>query len=428
MLIGIAIVERDLEFFTTSYRYIVQILPSLIVAPLYFANKVELGAISQSYGAFNHILGDFSIIINQFESLSKFSAGLNRLVTFIDKIDECKGWGSSTSTSVVATNGDITSHSGVTDFNSSLIGMRVVGPNSMLSLSTVSDSTSAVKNNQIPTFDSNKEVILKCSDLTVLTPDRNRVLLGQVADLSLSSQYKKRERGVELEVYNGDKLLIVGPSGAGKSSLVRAIAGLWQVGGGTINWSDGLYPANSLIANAITNLPANQTGISIASAPKSVFFLPQKPYNFLGTLREQIMYPKVERNTALKKSLSSTAFSNIGESSTKAKFSSIYNAKLPIDSIVRTISKDDYAGEDHSDDYFLELLEKVRLGDLAARMGNGDPIQGLDSNKDWSKVLSLGEQQRLAFARVMYNKPQVVVLDGTLYDGKLSQQCGVSMT
>jgi len=41
--LGIAMVQRNLEYFTTSYRYIVQILPSLIVAPLYFANKVELG-------------------------------------------------------------------------------------------------------------------------------------------------------------------------------------------------------------------------------------------------------------------------------------------------------------------------------------------------------------------------------------------------
>lgn len=41
--LGIAMAQRDLEYFTTSYRYIVQILPSLIVAPLYFANKVELG-------------------------------------------------------------------------------------------------------------------------------------------------------------------------------------------------------------------------------------------------------------------------------------------------------------------------------------------------------------------------------------------------
>ena len=76
--------------FTTAYRYLVQILPSLIIAPLYFAKKVELGTITQSYGAFNHILGDFSIIINQFEALSSFSAGLTRLNDFIERINSTK--------------------------------------------------------------------------------------------------------------------------------------------------------------------------------------------------------------------------------------------------------------------------------------------------------------------------------------------------
>ena len=73
------------ESFTTAYRYLVQILPSLIVAPLYFQHKIELGSISQSYGAFNHILGDFSIIINQFESISAFSAGTRCYCVYMQK-------------------------------------------------------------------------------------------------------------------------------------------------------------------------------------------------------------------------------------------------------------------------------------------------------------------------------------------------------
>ena len=63
------------------------------------------------------------------------------------------------------------------------------------------------------------------------------------------------------------------------------------------------------------------------------------------------------------------------------------------------------------DTYLLDILDKVRLGGLASRMGGGDANAGLDVCEDWTKMLSLGEQQRLAFARVLYNQPSVVVLD-----------------
>lgn len=42
--------------------------------------------VSQSYGAFNHILGDLSLIVNQFESLSAFSAGIDRLGEFLERM------------------------------------------------------------------------------------------------------------------------------------------------------------------------------------------------------------------------------------------------------------------------------------------------------------------------------------------------------
>lgn len=44
-------------------------------------------------------------------------------------------------------------------------------------------------------------------------------------------------------------------------------------------------------------------------------------------------------------------------------------------------------------------------------MGNGDAHAGLDAVRDWSDLLSLGEQQRLAFARLLYNKPTLAILD-----------------
>ena len=47
----------------------------------------------------------------------------------------------------------------------------------------------------------------------------------------------------------------------------------------------------------------------------------------------------------------------------------------------------------------------MNLGALAERLG------GLDAEHDWAKVLSIGEQQRLAFARVLLAEPRYAMLD-----------------
>lgn len=56
-------------------------------------------------------------------------------------------------------------------------------------------------------------------------------------------------------------------------------------------------------------------------------------------------------------------------------------------------------------DDLVKVLEDVRLDYLLAR------FESLDSTYEWSSVLSLGEQQRLAFARLLLSKPKLVLLD-----------------
>jgi putative ATP-binding cassette transporter len=67
----------------------------------------------------------------------------------------------------------------------------------------------------------------------------------------------------EVAIEPGERLLVAGESGTGKSTLVRALAGLWPWGGGSVNF----HPDRRL------------------------FMLPQKPYIPSGTLRRAIAYP-----------------------------------------------------------------------------------------------------------------------------------------
>jgi putative ATP-binding cassette transporter len=72
-------VNRNLGFFTTGYNYMIQLIPALIVAPLFIRGSAEFGVIPQSSMAFAHVLGAFSLIVNQFPMLSSYAAILARL-------------------------------------------------------------------------------------------------------------------------------------------------------------------------------------------------------------------------------------------------------------------------------------------------------------------------------------------------------------
>ncbi|MEM8720421.1 MAG: ABC transporter ATP-binding protein/permease [Cyanobacteria bacterium P01_G01_bin.39] len=74
--------QRNLDFFTTGHNYFVRILPYLVVAPIYLAGNIDFGAISQATVAFFQIFGALTIIINQFDLLTAFAAGINRIAVF----------------------------------------------------------------------------------------------------------------------------------------------------------------------------------------------------------------------------------------------------------------------------------------------------------------------------------------------------------
>ena len=80
--------QRNLDYFTTGHNYFVRILPYLVVAPIYLAGEIDFGAISQATVAFIQIFAALTIIIEQFDLLTEFAAGINRIAAFDETLSD----------------------------------------------------------------------------------------------------------------------------------------------------------------------------------------------------------------------------------------------------------------------------------------------------------------------------------------------------
>ena len=130
-------------------------------------------------------------------------------------------------------------------------------------------------------------------------------------------------RSVSFQVKKGDAILIKGEAGVGKSALLRAMAGLWPFGQGTVELARGV-----------------------------TLFVPQTSYIPLGSLAETLVYPDT--------------------------------------------------GAEISREMLAKVLVHVGLDPL---------LDQIDEDRNWHERLSAGEQQRLAFARILLIKPAIVFLD-----------------
>jgi vitamin B12/bleomycin/antimicrobial peptide transport system ATP-binding/permease protein len=255
--------ELNLNILSNAYEFIPFVLPAIVVAPGIFAGELEIGKVTEAQGAFIRVFFSLNLIVGRFQSLATFSAGVERLYTFLAALD-------------ISSKAETTGETAVATQIETQIADR-----------------------------------LALEQMTLRTPKADRTL---VKDLSLTWPV-------------GEGLLVRGPSGSGKSSLLRAIVGLWDSGEGRI----------------------------VRPELDQMLFLPQRPYMVLGTLRDQLLYPRV-------------------------------NAEI-------------------EEEELRQMLIRVNLPDLETRQG------GFDREQNWSDLLSLGEQQRLIFARLLLSKARYAILD-----------------
>lgn len=80
--------NRTLGFFRNSYNYLALLLPIAIVAPLFMDGELPFGMVTQSIEAFAQVLGALTLISSNFEGLSSYLAGIQRLGSLWDDLDD----------------------------------------------------------------------------------------------------------------------------------------------------------------------------------------------------------------------------------------------------------------------------------------------------------------------------------------------------
>lgn len=237
------------------------VVPLILCAPKYLAGTMSLGEVMQAATAFVTVQQSFNWLVENYPKMADWTASVNRVAAMMVSLDR-------------------------------------------LELAESPDVSGRIHHTQTPDLDA---PALRLRGVSV-TLDDGTAVVGDA----------------EVDIWPGERVLVVGESGTGKSTLVRAVAGLWPWGEGTVETRNGA----------------------------KLFFMPQKPYVPVGTLKRAVSYPQA----------------------------------------VETVSDDDVRA----------ALEQGELGHLVDRIADDVP---------WERTLSGGEQQRLAFAQLFLHRPDLIVMD-----------------
>jgi putative ATP-binding cassette transporter len=161
------------------------------------------------------------------------------------------------------------------------------------------------------------------------------------------------EAGTELRL---DDVTVLTPGR--ERVIVRELNLNLPAGGGLMITGPSGVGKSSLL-RAIAGLWTTGSGRIERPEAADLMFLPQQPYLTRSDLRSQLLYPDLDRSV--------------------------------------------------SDAELASVLQQVRLGDLVEQLGG--QAGGLHAVRDWAKLLSVGEQQRLVWARVLLARPRYVMLD-----------------
>jgi ABC-type uncharacterized transport system fused permease/ATPase subunit len=455
-------IQCNLAFFKHGYGFLTMLIPPFCLAPLYFNGEVELGVISQASMAFRQIFNSLNMVVSKMNELSKWRSGMERIWE-IQQALEAQDQAAAAHVHLRKRSVEMESH----EAERERAQREAAGVTSW----TSSTSTALSAANQPPTIQVRPSQHLHIDHLMVCVqgdqsdeaakgPDGEslpsstpamRVLVQNLTFFLPSLQNEELLQTMSPGGGGGQGgrgLLVMGRSGIGKSTLLRAIAGLWKNGRGSIYRPD----------------------------LSALLFLPQRPYMILGTLRQQLLYPfcpqtstgttpstsATEKEREKRKlsggvetvvedeEQSSAAAGNDAASSIPSPTPSYYGLRRrwpvassspspgsapgsplslsassssrfspspsppPPSSAVDVRSEQAQEQGIPSDEDLEYILRLVNLGHLTRpRPGSGVSMteSGLDVLCDWSEVLSLGEAQRIAFARILIHQPAFCFCD-----------------